>query len=281
MSGEIKIGIDKRQETYFAARVSFSTGRPAIKSLLRFEQNDIENLTHLGGADLRLAVPDQLVTIKEISLNGNDERNRKKIIFEMSSTVAEPEENFFYDSLPTALDNLSLGMMIRNENIETILQPFSNIENKTGSLIRSAGLARGYINFCQHNEGGLVVLADFNETAISLAFVHYQKILDLGYFNLIPFDLNQETGWNKLATELKIYLNFKQASFMSRNISLPLAALIVSGNNLTPDRLKQLGGFLKTEIKQPQINRGFISGNNQNGSIPLEMYLVALGLTVN
>lgn len=281
MSSQIKIGIDRRIETYFAARVSYSTGRPAIKSLLRFEQKDIENLTHLGGADLRIAVPDRLVTIKEIPLSGQDEKDRKKIIFELSATVPEPEENYHYDSLPTAVENHSLGLMTRTEQLEQILKPFEQVENQTDTLLRSAGLALGYINFCQHSGGGLIALADFNLDALSLAFVHENKILDLGYFNLAPFDLENDSGWSKLATELKIYFNYKQTIFMNRGISLPLSALILSGGEIEPKRVDQLSAVLKTEIKKPQINPAFISGNHQNGSVPLELYLVALGLTVN
>lgn len=281
MSGEIKIGIDQRGDTFYAARVSYTTGRPAIKSLLRFEKSDIENLTHLGGADLCLAAPDQQVTIKEIKLNGIDQRNQKKIAYEMSASVTEDENNFYYDSLASVPDDFSLGMMIRKDHLDTLLKPFQKVENRIDTLIRSAGLARGYISFCQHNEGGLIALADFNGPVASLAFVHDNKILDLGRFNLAPFDLEADNGWSKLGTELKVYLNFKMAAFMSRNISLPLSALIISGIDLSDERRNLLSGRLKVDIKSPQINPAFISGNQKNRSIPLEMYLVALGLTVN
>jgi hypothetical protein len=83
-----------------------------------------------------------------------------------------------------------------------------------------------------------------------------------------------------MAVEFKTVVNFKLAMFLQDGVTVPLSALLLSGDNVEGEVCKVLERFFSVDIDTPKINSGFFAQPSELTSIPLEKYLVALGLAV-
>lgn len=280
----ITIGIDNRDGMYFAARIDRHTGRPEVKALLRFDAEHFTGHHLLEGGELVVSLPDDLVLLKKIVLKDREYLD-EKLQFEMSQAILDDPSDFLFDSIETEIDDYYLGLMIRRTIVESLTEPFTRQNGgqpvSVKAMTRSQALANGFLTFCRNNSGELGGIIDFTKNAVSIAFFYKNKIIDLAGSKLNGFDLRNEEYLNKISVEIKTLLNFKTASFFERGISLPVSTLFMMGETVDENSMSQLSDRLKINITRPEINTGFLSNRQDSSDIPLDKYLVALGLTVD
>ncbi len=282
-NNSITIGIDNRDGTYFVARVDQSKGRPDIKALIRFDKEHFNGHHLLEGNRIVVSVPDNQTMIKYVQLPTSDNADLK-VRFELETALGETPDNFLFDIIPTELDNYYLGLTVRKILTHELIEPFvkqnGDLNFSTGGTMRAAALARGFLTYCQQSGGELGAIVDFGNRSASIAFYYKQQIIDLCG---LPLDINYYSSkdtFQKIIVELKTLLNFKLAALMENGISIPLSKLFVIGESLDEKMIEALHNNLKIEIARPEIHSGFISDQNKNREIPMDKYLVALGLTV-
>ena len=279
-----KIGIDFRGDLFYIARVDHNTGRPEIKALARLEREHLGQHQLLDGGHIVISLPDEGAVVRKIQLDAADNDFEAQARFELSQSILEDESEFLFDVLPTS-QGYHLGLILRKHTLaqllNSLLQDQKNAFPEAGYKTRAAALADGYINFCQASGGNLVCLADFLPGSVSLAFVYGHQLIDLAHLPLDRFDTNSESDLRRLAVEFKTAVNYRLSSIFASGITTPLTALFVSGEPVNDRIVAFLKEHFPIEITGPRINTGFFSGQADLSEIPLEKYLVALGLAAN
>ena len=282
---KIKIGIDCRDNQYYAARVETVSGRPEVKALLRFEPEQFNKHPLLQGSDYVFSIPDDKVIIKKITLDEEESDFDLKVKFELSQRINEDENSYYFDTIPTSVQNKHLGLIIRKTVLDDITNQFELNPNSNGHIaggeIRAVALAKGYLNFCQLSEGSLVCLADFNGALVSIVFIYQNRIIDLPSLCLEKYNLKKNEDFENCVIELKTLISFKLSEFFKDEITVPLSSLLVLGEKIDDNNLSILSNFFQLEVKKPVIHSGFFSHHPNFSEISLEKYLTALGLTVN
>ncbi len=282
-NNSITIGIDNRDGTYFVARVDQTKGRPDIKALIRFDEEHFNGHHLLEGNRIVVSIPDNQIMIKYVRLPSFDNADLK-VRFELETALGETPENYLFDIIPTKLDNYYLGLTVRKALTHTLIKPFvqqnGDINFSTGGTMRAAALARGFLTYCQQSGGEFGAIVDFGNRTASIAFYYKQQIVDLCGLPLETNYFNDTDAYQKVIIELKTLLNFKLAALQENGISIPLSKIFVISEFLDEKMIETLQKNLKIEIARPEIHTGFISEQNKNHEIPLDKYLVALGLTV-
>jgi hypothetical protein len=283
--GTAVIGLDQRQGAVYAARVEHKTGRPEVKVLAVVDEGSDLPAELLENGRAVVAVPDNEVTVKRITLPVNDVNHLDlKIRFELAQSQLEDEEDFCFDIISTGRLNGFLGVIIRRTALSEIRSRLIGSttagESDAGWRVRAAALGRAYLAFCRREGGELVCLADFNGPLASLCFVFRDHIVALAHLALARFDLTTPDGVRSAVVELKTVLNFRLAALFQEGITLPLSGLIVCGEAAGEEFRSTLGEFFPAGITSPNINSGFFTDPSQLASHPPDSFLVALGLTV-
>ena len=281
----VRIGIDRRGDRYYAARVESGTGRVQIKALFRFDDSPMEDHQLFEGGQIAVAVPDSQVIVKKLRLDTEPADFRLRAGFELSQLLMEDERNLLVDSIDTGRSGQFLGLAIRREvfqraTLQTLGHHFNGTKEVEGRM-RAAALADGYLKFCKPVGGELIGLVDFCGPEISLVFLFRSKVVDLSHVLSNKFDLSTPQGLEKAAIELKTIINFKMASFFHDGISLPLSTLIVIGDGIDDTARKLLEPYFPTDVRSAEINTGFLPESYNAGAVPIEKYLVSLGLAAN
>lgn len=281
---QTRIGIDLRGDLYYVARIEHHPGRHEVKALLRLEHQHLGEHHLLSGGDLVLSIPDELVVVKKLNVGGDDDINLRAQ-FELVQSLPEDESQYLFDLIQSGLDNRFVGLAIRRDQLNDHRARLNGIgtgdTNGSRCQMRAAALAMGYTGFCRKSGGDLVCLADFQQSSISLAFLYQHAITDLAHLPLGRHDLTCPAGFEKIAIELKTLVNFRTAALFSDGITTPLSCMIVSGDHVTDDAIASLRKSITVDINRPMINTGFFSSQSDLTSVPLEKYLVALGLAAN
>ena len=279
----VSIGIDSCDDTYFVARVDNHSGRPDIKALIRFDSNHFNGHHLLEGNKIIVSLPDNQTTIKHLRISESEDA-KLKVQFEMETAQLEKSNNFVYDVIPTQLENYYLGLSFRIKTLQSLLDPFvkQNGDNSytTGGMMRAVALANGYLSFCQQSGGEFGAIIDFGKQSASVAFFYQEKIVDVASLPVGDSFKSDEKLFHRALTELKTFLNYKISGLREKGLSVPLSRLLVPKDLFADNQLDMLKNVLKVEITFPEIHSGFISESNKNQEIPLNKYLVALGLTV-
>ncbi|MBU8934378.1 MAG: hypothetical protein KOO62_10275 [candidate division Zixibacteria bacterium] len=278
-----KIGVDCHDGVYHVARVVHGQGRPSVQALVRYERSHLNGHHLLKDGDVVMAVPDDRVIVKKLHLEtagGIDLDTRAR--FEMAQSLLDDESDYSFDFVDTGLENWQLALAVRLQTVlDDIINPFSHVAGlstvPTG-LARAAGLGYGYLTFCHPHGGELICLVDEADGLASICFVLNQSIVGLSRLNTKQFDLSSRAGREKLAIELKTVINFQLATLFKDRITLPMAALLVSGKQLGDDVMTELGRYFTVPVAKPRFNSGFFAEPNKAAELPLENYLVALGL---
>jgi hypothetical protein len=277
----IQIGVDCRDNLYYAARLNYSGGRPDVKALLRLDKENLKNHNLLKGDNLVFFINDDSVIFKKIRIDKSDEKLSEKVNFELSQSMLEDEKNFLFDYIESYNSNKIMGMVVNKSSLVKLNSELSIPDDKkVGYLARSVGLAKGYMTFCRQTGGELIALLDFNLPIVSIAFLYKNKIIDLAYVRTDKLNITDESDLNKLAVEIKTMLNFKQASFSDEGVTLPLSAILVSGYDFNDPMFQKFKDCFNLPLSYPEINPAYFDRNQDTQQIPLEKYLVALGLAV-
>jgi len=282
--GEVKIGIDTRGDLFYTARIEEAAGRPDIKALARFERAHLAGHQLLQGGDVILSVPDDKVIQKRLALSPGDGDAVLRAKFELAQTLPEDEKEFLFDVIPCGCGNRYLGLAVRREQLAASFADYSadnfTSPEKTHYRMRAAALAKGYLAFCRPAGGDLVCVADFNDRQVSAAFVYQGQILGLSHCSLERLDLDFNEDLKRMAIEFKTVVNFALASFFREGVTTPLSALVIAGDGSDGRYRSVLTEYFSISTDPPRINPGFVAEQHDTGDIPMEKYLVALGLTV-
>jgi len=280
---KIRIGIDSRGDLYYVARVQHMTGRPEVRTLARFEASHVTGHHLLVDAGLVFAVSDSNVLRKNLHFPGVGQYDPEMLVnFEMTQSLIEREHNFCFDTVLFSNDNRFIGLAVRKEHLDNLSKPFLSCETDDSTechfMVRAKALGMGYITYCRSEVGEFVCLADFANKEVSICFVFRNQISGLTYLPTDKLDLESKTGLDKMAVEFKTILNFELVRHREQGISIPLSALVLSGD-IADDRIKTtLQKYFTTKISSPEISGGFFPDPQKMKGIPLERYLVALGL---
>jgi len=289
---DITIGIDRRQNFFYAVKIRREVGRPQIKELLKFDNEHLPEKDLLENARLIYAVPDNEVIVKNITLDpAETNRVELKARFELAQCLLEDESDFQFETIHTGIENKFIGTVIRNQLVcsynREIMKNGPVGDNRDdlkidytpiySGCIRAAALGRGYLSYCHRESGELICLADFNEELVSICFIYRDNIIGLGYMMLSGFNLQEESDIEKLAVEFKTLINFKMTSFLKDGVTIPLSGLFLSGENVIQQVKSAIAPFFTVPVKSPRINTGFFPDPSQVSSIPLNEYLLSLG----
>jgi len=280
-----RIGLDRRGEVIYAARVELHAGRPEVKALAQFDETHPKGHHLLADANPVFAVPDGEVTIKNITLPADEVDNvDTKVRFEMVQSLLEDEAEFLFDSAATGQPNRYLGVILRRSVFDALVHESYGFDADTAGAdlwrVRAAALGRGYLEFCRREKGDLVCLADFGHGLLSVCFVYRNDIVGLAHLELDKFNLQDEADIRRMAVEFKTIVNFKLASFFEQGLTLPLSSLLLSGDCPNAKVSETVSGFFSVEVSTPQANPAFFSDSAAPAEIPFDKYLVALGLAV-
>ncbi len=279
----LTIGIDNRDGVYYVARVDNQQGRPDIKALIRIDADHFNGHHLLEGNRIVVALPDDQVIVKQFRLQSTENIDLK-IKFELETAMLDNTDKFLYDCIPTQLENYYLGLSIRKELATQITEPFlkqnGDVKFSTSGVMRAAALANGFLTYCQQSGGQFGAIVDFGEKSASIAFYYKQQIIDLDCLPLEKNYYQSDDSFQNLIIELKTLLNFKLSALLEKGISIPLSKLFLIGETISETQLETLSSNLKIDICRPEIHAGFITDREKALEIPLDKYLVALGLTV-
>jgi hypothetical protein len=279
------IGIDRRGEFVYAARLCDASGRPAIEKLSRVERGRLAGNPILSDARAVFSVPDNDVMAKWLHLPKNEGHDVEELCrFELAASLLEPEERFTFDILSTGLSDRFIGLTYRRERLAYLDDLYgvghSERYSAAGYRARALALGRGYITFCRPEAGDLICLTDFTDAAGSICLVYRQNVVGLAHLPFRTGDFSDDEDVKRLAIECKTVINFKLSSLCSLGITLPLSVLVICGDSVD-DRIRTIfAEFFPAGVTAPRINDVYLlEGASVDG--PLEGFLVAMGLTVN
>jgi len=280
------IGIDYHNGVYHVARVIHGGGRPRIEALVRYEKSQLKDHRLLKGGEVIMAVPDDKVIAKNLYLEtvgGVDLDGQSR--FEMAQSLLDKDTDFCFDVIDTGIENRYLALAIHRQTLsDEIIDPFNEaaqMSQQPHGLARGVALGKGYVTFCHPHGGELVCLADHADGLLSVCFVLHQHIIGLSYINTDKLDLGTQQGRQTFAIELKTVINFNLGTFFENGITLPLTALQISGERMDDTIISELGRYFTVSVTRPQFNTGFFTELDKADSIPIENYLIALGLVNN
>lgn len=285
-SNRITVGIDHRSGFYYAARVQQHASGPQVTALVKLEKSHLNGHHLFEEGELILAVPDNEVVVKNLHLNQTGSCDVSlQAQFEMSQSMLDQENEFCFDAVCTGSKNRYLSLATRRRHLERLTHVLFPQTERTALSpryqMRTVALGKGYLNFCHPEEGEFVCLSDFSNDVTSICFILEGNIVGLAYQSTSQFDLATEEGLKKVAVEFKTIVNFKLASICENGVSVPLSALVVSGD-ISEVRIRSaLEQYFPVVVTTPRINSQFLADSSKASDIPLENYLVALGLTVN
>lgn len=281
-----KIGIDINQDNLSVASVDYNSTRPVITKLEILKKLD-ENF--LRGSNSIFSVKDENVVVKQINMSAKNDPHNLKTQFELKSSLLEDESEFIFSSHETGLKNLQLGYIIRKENlpkIKTVSPSEKNMEANISYRCRALALGKGYQKFFFQEPGELICLADFwSDSAsasgsASLCFMYHHKIISTTYFKFDLADFDNSKLVKKMITEFKMTINYHLSSIFELGITVPLAAIVLSGSQIDDSLEHKFKNQIKTSITRAKINPGFLSESLRNDMPLSDCFLPALGLTV-
>jgi len=284
-----RIGLDCRREYFYTARVQSGLGRPEVHTLARFKKEQLPEHQILKDSEIFFCVPDNEVIVKNVRVRKTNIADIEQLInFELSRSMLDSEDHFRFSYLPVGNNDNYLGFIYRRNKLEEITRQLGlDLPERSlssgGYLIRAAALGKGYLNFCRPATEELVCLADFNENTVSICFLFKNRIINLGYMNLAAVSFEDDSGIRKAAIDFKTLVNFKLSALSEYGVTVPLSALILCGEGLN-DKIRTIfAEFFPIGVASPAIIEEYFlgSGDEERTEIPLEKYLVALGLAVN
>ncbi|MFZ5980536.1 MAG: hypothetical protein ACOYVF_07865 [Candidatus Zixiibacteriota bacterium] len=284
-----RIGLDCRREFFYTARVQTGLGRPEVHALVRFKKGQLPEYQLLQESEIYFCVPDDEVIVKKVRVSKSNIAAIEQLVeFELSRSMLDSEDNFRFSYLPVGNSDSYLGFVYRRHHLEEMTR-FLGLDlserslTSGGYLIRAAALGKGYLNFCRPVSEELVCLADINDRIVSICFLYKNRIINLGYMNLAAGAFDSDSSIRKAAIDFKTLVNFKLSALSENGVTVPLSGLVMCGDGLDTKIRTIFAEFFPVGVAAPSVIGEYFVGNEvrQRFEIPLEKYLVALGLAVN
>ena len=282
----VRIGVDCRGELMYAARVCHDGMRPQVKALVRLSRTHPKEHELLDDGEIVLAVPDDQVIVKRLVLPDAPSSDRpERARFEMSQAVLEDESLFQFDTVDTGQKDRLLGLIMRQESLLHLSG------RNTGGLfaerqplsyrMRAVALGRGYVEFCRPQAGELVCLVDFHDQLASVCFVCQKHVLAVSHMGLDNSGRRNLSDLPRLAMELKTLVNLQISLLFSEGITVPLSTLVVTGEGVNQRLMEALSQHFPGGVRTPEIYSGFFADPSKLNQIPIDNYLISLGLTID
>ena len=276
--GQIRIGIDCRSGLYYTARIRHQPTRPVIEALARMEPDYLLSHQLTANGKRVFSVPDNRVITRQLYLRPEPGVDRKdQAIFEMASTLPGGSKAYLLDCIETGFKDRVLGLALNRQFLaehDWCKQP------DMGLMVRGEALGKAYLELCTRIGGDLVCLADFTPDLVSICFIYERAIIGLAHLTIDQLDLGSENDRRKLARDFKTVVNFRLSTVRECGIGKPLSAVVVSGDLIDGPLIGTLGEHFPGGLSRPKLNAGYFADPPSLADIPLESYLVALGLAL-
>ena len=279
-------GIDRRGDKLYSACVERGSGRPKIIGLTAHEILLPESTAIANQSEIVLAIPDSAAIVKQLVLPAGDPATlNDRLEFELTHCLLEPEENFRLRFHPVDDNGHYLGFVFRREFLNALpgewgLAP-NPAERPPAFSHRALALGLGYLTFCQREQGDLICLADLSESDASICLILNQRVVDLTSLSISGRDLSSSDARLQLAVDLKTVVNFRLSQLLDRGTSLPLTALVLSGEQVDEAFRQSVQNHFSMGVRPPRLPPGFLDDSITDNPASPDLFLPALGLSVN
>lgn len=275
----VRVGIDPRGDWCYVARVVWGSGRPQVKALARFHSDQLPGHKILTGAVAIWGVPDSKAQIKRMAITPSGDIDAHDLAaFELAQGLLDDPSEFCLSAVPLSLEGEYLGMSVRRTTLEDFGADFG--DGDCGWQVRSVALTHGWITFGREQEGELIALIDFTPESATISIMHRRRIAATARIATSDVDLRAASGQRRLGAELRTVVDFRLDSLIEHGISVPLSGLLLCGADMADGLTETIDGFFSVPIVTPSISPGFFPQSADLSSVPLDRYLIALGLTV-
>ncbi len=280
-----RTGIDLVGPDYLAAQVEKQGAQVKVLALSKIARGDLARSLFSDNCLVVLSVPDDYIILKNVNLSQKPSNSTDKIIrFELQHALLDNPADFCCDIIDTGESTHTLAMVARKNKLEKISDIFQTAENGNirtdGFVARSIALGRGFLHFCSNDTERLVCLANFDEARVSLCFVLGNNVITCASFDRTQFELDTESGFSRLAAELKTIINFKLNELAGRGKDAGLSRLVVSGGVLNQVQKESIASKLGVQLEEPVFDRLLSDNPVIDSNRPISDFLVSLGLTV-
>lgn len=268
-----------------AVRVENDGARLMVTS---FQSSDTGlNRDTLESGRLFFAVDERLAVVKKIRVRKTSLLETADLVrFEMSQTLLDKPESFYFDSLP--LDEPDgyrrfLAIAYHRREIDACIDEYERrLRKPSGFKLDAVALAAGYLAFCRVAPGDLQVLIDVGPENATIALIHNRRLCSVGRLDA-PFTSGMTiASANRLGAELKMKLGYLLAELFDEGITVPAARVILSGP-FAGDELLQaaLAEHVSAEVTRPEFHPGYFQPEAaEEFAGRLDRFLIPLGLAV-
>jgi hypothetical protein len=278
-----KIGIDQRGDLCCVARVDYQTGRAEVKALARFQPAHLKGHHLLAGGEQIVAIPDDQAIVKQLYAPAHGDHDGKtNARFELLQGLLDAEDQFQIDIVATGQTDRYVGIALRRDAAAALTAQLGAEahQDEIACRPRAMALGLGYNMFCRADGGDLVAVVDFTKQSAGICYLFQGRIVGLAHMSLGQFDLEDDDDIAQMMLELKTIINFKLAALADDGITVPLSLIAVSGDSVSDKMKGTMSRTFSSTVASPVISAGFFPDRSDLSKIPLDSYLVALGLTV-
>ncbi len=262
-----------------------------------------ETKNDLSDARLFFSVSPEIAIIRKIKLQTAPLTNLTDLTdlvrFEMSQSLLEPPESFYFDALPVGAGTNGIGsgdtanektehqaylsIAYHRHQIDALMDDFKKIfRPPSGFKLDAVALVDGYLAFCQRDPGELEAILELDENRVAIGFVYRDHLYGVADLQFQCDPDNDNRHWSMMATEIKMMLDFQLSRFFDEGITVPLSRVIVSGRLANHNQLRtRLDDLLATPISLPRFHKGYFQPlADKLDDLHPEQFLIPLGLAV-
>ncbi|MCK5125225.1 MAG: hypothetical protein KAR42_03125 [candidate division Zixibacteria bacterium] len=268
-----------------AARVVNDGTRLKVTSLLTSGDNlsseTIENGRLFFNVDERLAI------VKKISVMQSSFIEAVRVAqFEISQTLLEPVESFYFDNIP--LDNRNghkrfLTIAYHRPVVDKMIIAFEKqLRKPSGFKLDAVAMTQGYLSFCRVEAGDLQVLANVEPDLITFSFLYRKKLEAVSRMEIEIDDAIGIEQAKNLAADFKMTISFKIAELFTEGITVPLSRVLLCGS-LARNKIIQaaIAEQFSIDITLPQFHEGYFDPPEDTlDKYQPEQFIIPLGLAV-
>lgn len=283
------LGVTRVDSRLLAAVVSNDGARLSVRKLIEAEDGvNQKGLDQGDFSDGRLffSVSPDIAIVKKIRLESAPMADLSDMVrFEMSQSLLEPPESFYFDSLPFAEENgkhqTYLSIAYHRSQIDALMDEYKKkLAQPSGFKLDAVALVDGYLAFCHRDPGELEAILDFSPNRVAIAFIYRDQLFAVASVQFQNAGEASEQSWGQLSSEIKMTLDYQLSRFFEQGITIPLSRIIISGELANHPPLRAaLKSCLSTPVGRPRFHDGYFQTLGEKPEHP-ERFLIPLGLAV-
>ena len=268
-----------------AARVENDGTRLKITSLLT--SDDTLNGETIENGRLFFNIDERMAIVKRITVKQSSFIEAAQVAqFELSQSLLEPAESFYFDNLPLDSRNGSkrfLSIAYHRPAVDKMIHAYeTQLRKPSGFKLDAVAMTAGYLTFCRVEPGDLQVLTNIESDLITISFLYRKK---LEAVNRMEVSLNDDLSASEarnLAADFKMTLSFQIAEMFNDGITVPLSRILLCGTYARNDLLKAaLAEQFTAEIALPRFHEGYFEPiEGTIGNHRPEQFIIPLGLAI-